>query len=213
MQIQTIRRYPFMLWLDIGREWLESRSQILLTVDKDVEKLETHVLLVEIMQLCWKTVWHFLQRLSMELSYDPAISLLVMYPEELEIYAHTKTGKWMVIGKWKSLSCAWLFATPWTVVHGILQARILEWVAFPFSSGSSQSRNRTWVSCIAGGFFTNWVTRDAHDRRSIIQNSRKVWTTQMSIKEAKYRTSYVVLFDFLFLNVQTRHVHRGKKID
>ena len=41
-----------MLWLDIGREWLESRSQILLTVDKDVEKLETHVLLVEIMQLC-----------------------------------------------------------------------------------------------------------------------------------------------------------------
>jgi len=33
--------------------------------------------------------------------------------------------------------------------------RILEWVAYPFSSGSSQPRNRTWVSCIAGGFFTN----------------------------------------------------------
>ena len=33
--------------------------------------------------------------------------------------------------------------------------RILEWVAFPFSSGSSQPRNRTGVSCIAGGFFTN----------------------------------------------------------
>ena len=33
--------------------------------------------------------------------------------------------------------------------------RILEWVAYPFSSGSSQSRNRTGVSCIAGGFFTN----------------------------------------------------------
>ena len=40
-------------------------------------------------------------------------------------------------------------------VHGILQARILEWVAYPFSSGSSQPRNRTGVSCIAGGFFTN----------------------------------------------------------
>ena len=40
-------------------------------------------------------------------------------------------------------------------VHGILQARILEWVAFPLSSGSSQSRNQTGVSCIAGGFFTN----------------------------------------------------------
>ena len=45
--------------------------------------------------------------------------------------------------------------------HGILQARILEWVAVPFSRGSSQSRNRTQVSCIAGGFFTNWATREA----------------------------------------------------
>ena len=35
--------------------------------------------------------------------------------------------------------------------------RILEWVAYPFSSGSSQPRNRTRVSCIAGGFFTNWA--------------------------------------------------------
>ena len=39
------------------------------------------------------------------------------------------------------------------IVHEILQARILEWVAFPFSRGSSQPRNRTQVSCIAGGFF------------------------------------------------------------
>ena len=40
-------------------------------------------------------------------------------------------------------------------VHGILQARVLEWVAFPFSRGSSQPRDRTQVSCIAGGFFTS----------------------------------------------------------
>ena len=38
-------------------------------------------------------------------------------------------------------------------VHGILQARILEWVAFPFSRGSSQPRDQTQVSHIAGGFF------------------------------------------------------------
>ena len=37
--------------------------------------------------------------------------------------------------------------------------RILEWVAYPFSSGSSQPRNRTRVSCIAGRFFTNWAMR------------------------------------------------------
>ena len=40
-------------------------------------------------------------------------------------------------------------------VHGILQARILQWIAFPFSRGSSQPRDRTQVSCIAGRFFTS----------------------------------------------------------
>ena len=39
--------------------------------------------------------------------------------------------------------------------HGILQARILEWVAFPFSRGSSQLRDQTWVPHIAGRFFTS----------------------------------------------------------
>ena len=39
-------------------------------------------------------------------------------------------------------------------VHGILQARILEWVSFPFSRGSSQPRDRTLVSCIGERFFT-----------------------------------------------------------
>ena len=42
-------------------------------------------------------------------------------------------------------------------VYGLLQARILEWVAFPFSRGSSWPRKWTRVSCIAGGFFTNWA--------------------------------------------------------
>ena len=48
-------------------------------------------------------------------------------------------------------------------VHGILQARILEWVAFLFSRGSFQPRDRTQVSLIAGGFFTNWATREAQE--------------------------------------------------
>ena len=46
-------------------------------------------------------------------------------------------------------------------VHGIFQARILEWVASPFSRGSSQCRDWTQVSCIACGFFTSWATREA----------------------------------------------------
>ena len=44
------------------------------------------------------------------------------------------------------------------VVHGILQARILEWVAFPFLRGSSQPRDQTQVSHIVARFFTSWAT-------------------------------------------------------
>ena len=47
------------------------------------------------------------------------------------------------------------------IVHGILQARILGWVAFPFSRGSSQPRDQTQISHIAGRFFTNWAIREA----------------------------------------------------
>ena len=43
-------------------------------------------------------------------------------------------------------------------VHRILQARILEWVAFPFSRGSSQSRGQTWISCLEGKFFTRQLS-------------------------------------------------------
>ena len=52
---------------------------------------------------------------------------------------------------------------PGSSVHGILQARILEWVAFPFSRASSQLRNQTQVSRIAGGFFAIWVTRETQE--------------------------------------------------
>ena len=51
-------------------------------------------------------------------------------------------------------------------VHGILPARILEWVAVPFSRGSSQPRDRTQVSPIAGGFFTSWATRETQEHWS-----------------------------------------------
>ena len=49
------------------------------------------------------------------------------------------------------------------IAHGILQAIILEWVAIPFSRGSSQPRDQTQVSCTAGGFFISWATREAQD--------------------------------------------------
>ena len=51
-----------------------------------------------------------------------------------------------------------LYSLSGSSIHGILQARILEWVAIPFSRGSSWPRDRTQVSCIAGRFFTIWAT-------------------------------------------------------
>ena len=48
-------------------------------------------------------------------------------------------------------------------VHEVLQARILEWVAVPFSRGSFQPRHQTQVSGIAGGFFARWATREAQE--------------------------------------------------
>ena len=53
---------------------------------------------------------------------------------------------------------------------GILQARILEWVAIPFSRGSSWLTDRTQVSCMASRFFTIWATREAHHVQSAEQN-------------------------------------------
>ena len=48
---------------------------------------------------------------------------------------------------------------PCSSVHGIFRARVLEWVAISFSRGSSQPRDRTWVSCIVGRHFPIWATR------------------------------------------------------
>ena len=61
-------------------------------------------------------------------------------------------------------------------VHGILQTRILEWVAVPFSGGSSQLRDQTQVSCIATGFLTSWATKEA-----VLLNSMKKMNEKTSI--------------------------------
>ena len=55
---------------------------------------------------------------------------------------------------------------PAPLCRGILQARVLRWAAISFSRGSSRPRDRTWVSCIAGRFFTNWATGEATSSRT-----------------------------------------------
>ena len=60
---------------------------------------------------------------------------------------------WTLCG---SMDCS----PPGSFVHGIFQARILEWVAIPFSRGTSQPRDETQVFYIAGRFFSIWATRE-----------------------------------------------------
>ena len=68
----------------------------------------------------------------------------------------TTSATWVKVAQ----SCLTLCNPMDYTVHRILQARILEWVAFPFSRGSSQPRDQTQVSYIAGRFITSWATRE-----------------------------------------------------
>ena len=124
--------------------------------------------------------------------------------------------------KQKLLSHVWLFATPWTV-HGILQARILAWVAFPFSRVSSQPRDRTQVSRIAGGFFTSWATSSVHSLSHVqlfatpwivaCQASLSITISQSSLKltsiESVVPSSHLILCHPLFLLPPTPPSIRG----
>ena len=58
---------------------------------------------------------------------------------------------------WDPMNCS----LPGSYVHGILQARVLEWIVIPFSRETSWPRNWTQVSCFAGRCFTDWVTQEA----------------------------------------------------
>ena len=64
---------------------------------------------------------------------------------------------------------------PGSSVHGILQARIQEWVAISFSRGSSWPRSRILVSCIAGRFFMDWPARESLTLWCIIKGSFLLW--------------------------------------
>ena len=66
-------------------------------------------------------------------------------------------------------------------LHGIRQSRILEWVAIPFSRGSSWPRSRTWVSCIVGGFFTIWATSYLRARISVLSEASSVLPARLQL--------------------------------
>ena len=98
-------------------------------------------------------------------------------------------------------------------VHGILQARILESVAFPISKGSSQPRVLTQVTHIAGGFFTIWATRGALSSIRVFSNELacpikwpKYWSFNLSISPSNEYSELISFridwFDLLAVQVE-----------
>ena len=77
-------------------------------------------------------------------------------------YTRTHGHVCSVTQSWPTLCNPMVCSPPGSSVHGISQAKILEWVAISFSRGSFWLRNQTQVSCIASGFFTDWATREAY---------------------------------------------------
>ena len=99
---------------------------------------------------------------------DPGIKPASLAPPTLQVNSlllqHLGSPRihWKKVKVKVAQSCLTLCDPKYYTVQGILQARILEWVAFPFSRGSSQPKDQTQVFHIAGRFFTSWATREAH---------------------------------------------------
>ena len=100
-------------------------------------------------------------------------------------------------------------------VHGILQARILEWVAFPLFRRSSQTRDRMQVSIIAGRFFTSWATRQAMGKTKTSQRAYLL----LGLKSVALKQKLIVLsHDQIGFPSGSRilcafHIHIGSQLE
>ena len=85
----------------------------------------------------------------------------------VRVHACTHTHAHLYPALVRNVKATQLCLTLWNprdyTVHGIIQARILKWVAIPFSRRSSKPRDWSQVSHIAGGVFTHWVGREAYN--------------------------------------------------
>ena len=85
--------------------------------------------------------------------------------------------------------------TPGPSVHGILQARILEWIIIPSFRGSSQPRDRIQVSRVASGFFTIWAIREAQ----LIDISSPRKDLGVTFSKVSYKSSVIIVKAFIYL--------------
>ena len=139
------------LW---GEPWGAGRQTMILSTLQSANSL-----LQTMGSLTWQGHQSFQRR---ELRDFPFLQQLQCKIQDKDGQKASQEAEWSMLVLSCSVICDpmdWIL--PSSSVHGILQARILEWVATAFSRGSSQPRNWTQVSCIADRFFTIWVTREA----------------------------------------------------
>ena len=99
--------------------------------------------------------------------------------------------------------------SPVSSLHGNSPGKKTEWIAIPFSRGSSRSRDQTWVSCIAGIFFTIWATREFTTSKSKLEHYHLwLWTNRF--------TSVCLSFIIIIITIITMYMYRngdGKKTE
>ena len=103
----------------------------------------------------------FLYLLRWSCNFYPSLLTWYITLIDLWILSHPASVLCLVIQSCLTLCDPMGCSLPGSSVNGILQERILEWVAIPFCRESSQHRDGSQVSCIAGRFFTIWGTREA----------------------------------------------------
>ena len=143
--------------------WKERRGIFLVFVWKVVRVLSMIIFLDVWLQFLGRKEVYYNPKCIFSLHTESELCILKLLKRTRMTVSIVTWKKW----KYQLLSHVWLFSDPiacsppGSSVCGISQARILKWVAIPFFRGSSRPRDQTWVSCIAGRFFTVWATREA----------------------------------------------------
>ena len=161
--MKTLSLFSILLWIDTWLFWVILNKTT--RIYKYFEDVHFHFSWVicrrRIARVILKDTWNHFTKWLLQFHIPTARSEGSSYSSCLLAFSVIPCG--MCFIQSCPTPCESMGCSPPGSVHGILQARILESVAISFFQGSFQSRDQTQVSCIAGGFFTVWATREAQE--------------------------------------------------